>query len=195
MQQASAANSVSLNVAITRSSKVNRADTSATRSTTRLARRLLIRPSQYTNYDAVFGGISLSRHAISLTKKPFSDKLLQPVSPNWVRVLCGPHIMQAIPLQRPLGWPSVLWSDFPAAEDAIASKQLDILSGGIAVPCVESHPNGCECSAAGLGGRTRSPDPPRSPASGPWPTNIPPVYAPFAFTCPPDSFMLGSWPR
>ena len=147
------------------------------------------------NYDAVFGGISLSRHAISLTKKPFPDNLLQLVSPDWVRVLCGPHIMQAIPLQRPLGWPSVLWSNFPAAEDAIASKQLDILSGGIAVPCVESHPNGCECSAAGLGGRTRSPDPPLWRESGPWQTNIPPVYAPFAFTPRPDSRMLGSWPR
>jgi hypothetical protein len=120
---------------------------------------------------------------------------LQPVSPNWVRVLCGPHTMRAIPLQRPLGWPSVLWSDFPAAEDAIASKQLDILSGGIAVPFVQSHPNRCECSAAGLGGRTRSQDPPRSPASSPQPPNIPPVFPPFAFTLHPDSFMLGSWPR
>jgi len=49
--------------------------------------------------------------------------------------------MQAIPLQRPLGWPSVLWSNFPAAGYAIASQQLDILSGGIAVPCAQSHPN------------------------------------------------------
>ena len=103
--------------------------------------------------------------------------------------------MQAIPLQRPLGWLSVLWSNFPAAEDAIASKQLDILSGGIAVPCVHSHPNGCECSAAGLGGRTRSPDPPLWRESGPWQTNIPPVFPPFAFTPRSDSRMLGSWPR
>jgi len=103
--------------------------------------------------------------------------------------------MQAIPLQRPLGWPSVLWSDFPAAEDAIASKQLDILSGGIAVPCVQSHPNGCECSAAGLGGRTHSPDPPLCRESGPWPPNTPPVFPPFAFTRPPDSVIFGKWPR
>jgi hypothetical protein len=143
------------------------------------------------SYCGDFGHRTLIDRVISLAKKRLSGKLLRRIPFDWVRVLCGPHIMQAIPLQRPLGWPSVLWSDFPAAEDAIASKQLDILSGGIAVPCVQFHPNRCECSAAGLGGRTRSPDPPRWRVSGPWQTNIPPVYAPFAFTCPPSSVMLG----
>lgn len=111
------------------------------------------------SYCGGFGHRTLIGHAISLTKKAFPDKLLQLISPNWVRVLCGPHIMQAIPLQRPLGWPSVLWSDFPAAEDAIASNQLGVRMNGNDWPCGESRPIGCECSAAGFGGRMRTPKP------------------------------------